>query len=251
MNSRLTSLSLNRAGWGSGHSLDLDVQQIAVARDPNKLPNLLSVRASQRLADILSWPDRSGLALQCLYQVAPVGRDNPVTVMSAEAVKWSGARDVFEIELVKGWRGRPFFWGSRDIDEEEVEAAIHGMAPNSRLQLLGVPAGRDTAGTPRARILQSEDDTAVRFIQHVPEDATILAGVVERLCDTGVLAQSTAETPPPESRSLTRTEFRRTNKAAPPVTRWLGGHGTRAQQAAEQRAGIPWPVAQRWSPELS
>ncbi|MXY23787.1 MAG: hypothetical protein F4Y45_04595 [Acidobacteria bacterium] len=250
MTSRLTSFLLNRAGWGDRHSLELDVQQISVARDPGKLPNLLWLPPTERLDDILSWPDRSGFALQCIYELAPVGADHPSTLMSAEAVRWSGRGDVLEIELVEGWRGWPRFWGNRDIHEEEVEAAIHGMAPDSTLQLLSVPPGRDATGAPRARILESDDDPAVLFVGRLPADATILAGVVARLCETGALAQSTNEIPPLDGR-LTRTRFRRTDKAASRITRWLGGYGPRDQQWVEQRTGVPWPSPQRWSAELS
>ena len=42
------------------------------------------------------------------------------------------------------------------------------------------------------------------------------------------------------------TNFQRTGKSAPPVTRWLGGYGTRSQQAIERRGGAPWPVPDRF-----
>ena len=247
MSTRLIDITLNRAGWGNGQSLDLDVRQTEAARDPALLPNLLRVEANEPLGEFLSWPQRSGCALQCQYALSPIGRDHPRTLMTAEAVKRSGSADLFEIELVKGWPGEPHYWGNRSVHEEEVEAAIHGMAPNSGLQLLSIPAERDTNDTPRARILQSRNDTAVLFIAGGIEEARVLAGVVERLCDTGALVQCTNEDYPLEGSSMAGTEYRRTDNDPPLVTRWLGGHGTRSQQAFEQRIGVPWPVPVRWS----
>ena len=98
--------------------------------------------------------------------------------MTAEAVKRSCSGKTFEIELVKGWPGEPYYWGNRSVHEEEVEAAIHGMAPNGELQLLSVRAERDTSDKPRARILKSKDDTALLFIANQPEEAKIFSGVV-------------------------------------------------------------------------
>ena len=176
MSKRLIDFTLNRAGWGNSHSLDLDVRQIEAARDPETLPNLLRVTANGPLADILSWPERSGCALQCQYELSPVGSNNPETLMTAEAVKRSCSGETFEIELVKGWPGEPHYWGNRSVHEEEVEAAIHGMAPNGELQLLSVPAERDTHDTRRARILESRDDEAVLFIARLLEEAGIPFG---------------------------------------------------------------------------
>ena len=177
MSKELIDVTLNRAGWGDSHSLDLDGRKIEAARDPETLPNLLRVTANEPLATILSWPARSGCALQCQYGLSPVGSDNRrETLMVAEAVKYSCRGETFEIELVDGWRGKPHYWGNRSVHEEEVEAAIHGMAPNGELQLLSVRAERDTYDTPRARILQSKDDTAVLFIAIQPEEAKILSG---------------------------------------------------------------------------
>ena len=67
MSKKLIDFTLNRAGWGDGQSLDLDVGQIETMRDPETLPNLLQVTANGTLADILSWPERSGCALQCQF----------------------------------------------------------------------------------------------------------------------------------------------------------------------------------------
>ena len=141
--------------------------------------------------------------------------------MVAEAVKYSCSGEMFEIELVDGRRGKPHYWGNRSVHEEEVEAAIYGMAPNGELQLLSVRAERDTYDTPRARILQSKDDTAVLFIAIQPEEAKILSGVVERLCDIDVLVQQTGEVYPPDSSSMVGAKYQRTDKKAPLVIRWL------------------------------
>ena len=70
MSKELIDFTLNRAGWGNSHSLDLDVRQIEAARNPETLPNLLRVKANGPLADILSWPERSGCALQCQYALS-------------------------------------------------------------------------------------------------------------------------------------------------------------------------------------
>ena len=245
MSKKPIDFTLNRAGLGNGQSLDLDVGQIETVGDPETLPNLLRVTANGPLADILSWPERSGCALQCQFALSPVGGDNPKTLMTAEAVRYSCRGETFEIELVEGWRGEPHYWGNRQVHEEEVEAAIHGMAPNGELQLLGFPTERDAYDRPRARILKSRDDTAVLFIASTLEEASILSGVVGRLCDTAVLVP-TGEVHPPDSSSLIGAKYRRTDKKAPLVTRWLGGHGTRAQQAIEQRIGAHWHVPERW-----
>ena len=247
MSKELIDVTLNRAGWGDSHSLDLDVRQIKPERDPETLPNLLRVTATEPLADILSWPERSGCALQCQYALRPVGSDKPLeTLMIAEAVKYSCRGETFEIELVDGWRGEPHYWGNRRVHEEEVEAAIHGMAPKGDLQLLSVRAGCDTSDTPRAQILQSKDDTAVLFIAIQPEEAEILSGVVERLRESRVLVH-TGEVHPPDSSSMVGANYQRTDKTAPPITRWLGGPGTRAQQALEPRFGAHPHVPVRWS----
>ena len=245
MSKRLIDFTLHRAGWGKGHSLELEIRQIAAAQDLEVLPNLLQVAADEPLADILSWPERAGCALQCLYSLRPVGGHGPTMIRTAEAVKRCTCGKTFEIELVEGWPGEPHYWGNRSVHEEEVEAAIHGMAPNAELQLLSVPAERATDDTPRARILKSGDDTGVLFIASSLEEARILAGVVERLCDNDVLTQYTGEVYPLDGSSMAGDEYRRTDKKAPPVTRWLGGHGSRSQQAVEQRAGAPWPVPVR------
>ena len=248
MSKELIDFTLNRAGWGDSHSLDLDGRQIEAARDPETLPNLLRVTATEPLAAILSWPARSGCALQCQYALSPVGSENRrETLMVAEAVKSSCKGETFEIELVDGWRGKPHYWGNRSVHEEEVEAAIHGMAPNGALQLLSVRAERDTYDTPRARILQSKDDTAVLFIAIQPEEAKILSGVVERLRDTDVVVQQTGGVYPLDGSSMAGAKYQRTDKKAPLVTRWLGGHGTRAQQALEPRIGAHPHVPERWS----
>ena len=246
MSKELIDFTLYRAGEGNSHSLDLDVRQIQAARDPETLPNLLRVTANEPLAAILSWPERSGGALQCQYGIRPVGGYHPETLMTAEAVKRSCSGETFEIELVKGWPAEPHYWGNRSVHEEEVKAAIYGMAPNGELQLLSVRAERGTYDTPRARILQSKDDTAVLFIAIQPEEAKILSGVVERLCESRVLVQQTGEVYPPDSSSLVDAKYQRTDRKAQLVTRWLGGHGTRAQQALEPRIGAHWHVPERW-----
>ena len=246
MSEKLIDFTLNRAGWGDSQSLDLDVRQIEPVRDPETLPNLLRVTANGSLADILSWPERSGCALQCQYALSPVGGNNRETLMIAEAVKYSCRGETFEIELVDGWRGEPHYWGNRRVHEEEVEAAIHGMAPNGELQLLSVRAERDTYDKPRARILKSKDDTALLFIAIQLEEAEILSGVVERLCESRVLVH-TREVHPPDSSSMVGANYQRTDKKAPLVTRWLGGHGTRAQQVLEQRIGAHRHIPARWS----
>ena len=245
MSKKPIDFTLNRAGWGNGQSLDLDVGQIETVGDPETLPNLLRVTADGPLADILSWPERSGCALQCQFALShsPIGGK---MLMTAEAVKYSSSGDAFEIELVDGWRGEPHFWGNRRVHEEEVEAAIHGMAPNGELQLLSFPTERETYDRPQAGVLESQDDTAVLFIASTLEEASILSGVVGRLCDTGVLV-TTGEAHPPASSSIAGAKYQRTEKKAPLVTRWLGGHGTRAQQAIEQRIGAHWHVPERWS----
>ena len=249
MSRRLLDFTLYRAGWGKGQSLTLDVEQIEVARDPEILPNLLRVRAGGPLPGLVSWPARSGCALQCLYSLSPVGR-GPTTLRTAEAVTRISSAENVEIELVKGWPGEPHYWGNRSAHEEEVEAAIHGMAPDDELELLSVPGERDAHGAARARILKSEDDAAVLFIAHSLDEARVLSGVVDRLCDTGVLARRASEVPSPEGSPAVGANCRRTDKSAPLVTRWLGGHGTRSQQAIERRGGAPWPVPDRW-PEVS
>ena len=152
MSRRLTAFTLSRAGWGDSQSLDLNVRQIETACDPETLPKLLRVKANGPLAAMLSWPGLSGCALQCQYEIGPVDRGGPVRLMSAEAVQRRRSGETLEIELVNGWRGEPSYWGNRPVHEEEVEAAIHGLAPNDDLRLRRIPAGRDTHDAPRARI---------------------------------------------------------------------------------------------------
>ena len=247
MSNRLVDFTLYRAGWGDRQALDLDVRKIEAARDPAMLPNLLRVEAGEPLADMLSWPERSGCALQCHYAVNQVSRNGPRTLMAAEAVKHSDNGKAFEMELVRGWCGEPFYWGNRWVHEEEVEAAIHGMAQNSALRLLSIPAALDTHDAPRARVLESPDDEALLFIARGIDEARVLSGVVARLCDTGALVQCAGEHHPFAGTSLAGAKYQRTGKQAPPVTRWLGGHGTRSQQALEQRSGGRGPAPQRWS----
>ena len=215
------------------------------ARDPEDLPNLLRVRASGPLSAHLSWPSRSGCALQCVYSLSPAGGGSR-TLLSAEAVALSRTAEEIEIEIVKGWPGEPRYWGNRPVHDEEVEAAIHGLGTDDELVLLSDPVERDALGRFRARILQSEDDRAVLFIADSPERAWVLSGVVDRLCETGMLVRLTNDTSAPGHSQLARTSFRRTAKEAPLVTRWLGGYGTRAQQAVERGTGAPWPVPDRW-----
>ena len=247
MSGILVDFTLNRAGWGVGHSLELDVRMIESARDPSTLPNLLRVKTSEPLADMLLWPERSGCALQCQYAVTSSGRNASHTLVAAEAVKRNGNGEMFEIELVEGWLQVPRYWGNRCLHDEEVEAAVYGMASNGELQMLSIPAEHDTYDAPRPRILKSPNDAAVLFIAATTEEARILADVVERLCETGALVQRTSEAYPFAGSSMAGTEYRRTDKRAPPVTRWLGGHGTRSQQALELRAGAPWSIPMRWS----
>ena len=245
MSRRLLDFTMYRAGWGDGQSLDLDVEQIEAACDPETLPNLLRIEASKLLSDFVSWPSRSGCALQCLYSLSPVG-SGPTTLRDAEAVMRSSNTNEVEIELVDGWPGEPYYWGNRWVHEEEVEAAIHGLVPDGELLLLSVQAERDAHGRDRARILKSEDDEAVLFIARSLEEARILAGVADRLCDTGVLVRCTGEVSSVEGTQMAGTSFRRTDRSGPLVTRWLGGHGTRSQQAMERRDGARWPVPARW-----
>ena len=246
MSTTLTDFTLCRAGWGSGHALDLDVSAMQPAHDPETLPNLVRVETTPRLVDILSWPERSGCALQCQYALEPVRGNGPGTLRTAEAVRWKSSGKTIEIELVDGWPGEPYYWGNRPVQEEEIEAAIHGMMPNDDLQLLGVPAERDASDTSRARILKSTADPAVLFIAGSPEEPQLLSGVVQRLCDTGMLVQRTGEVHAPDGSSMACTRYQRSAREAPRVTRWLGGHGTRSQQAAERRTGVAWPTPQRW-----
>ena len=167
-------------------------------------------------------------------------------MFTAEAAKWSGNGETFEIELVKERSFEPRFWGNRAVHEEEVEAALNGMAPKNALQLRCIPPELDARSALRARILKSPDDTAVLFIAHTLDEAEILSGVVERLRDTGALVQRTGEIYPFAGSSMAVTEYERTDKPAPRVTRWLGGHGTRWQQAMELLPGAPWPQPERW-----
>lgn len=127
-----------------------------------------------------------------------------------------------------------------------MEAAIHGLAPGDELTSLSVPAERDARGGSRTRIVKSEDDAAVLFIARSLEEASILSGVVDRLCDTGVLVRCAGEDASPAGSQLVGARCRRTDKRAPRVTRWLGGHGTRSQQAIERRGGTLWPAPDRW-----
>jgi hypothetical protein len=246
MSTALIDFTLSRAGWGSGHALDLDVATIEPVRDPETLPNLLRVEATPRLTDILSWPDRSGCALQCQYALRSVDGNDPDRLMTAEAARRGSPGTTCEIELVEGWPGEPHYWGDRLVQEEEIEAAVHGMAPDGDLQLLHVPEEQDTRNTPRARILKSATDRAVLFIAHSPEESQVLSGVVERLCDTGMVMPLPGKGDTREGSRMACMRYQRTRREAPRVTRWLGGHGTRSQQAAERRARVPWPTPQRW-----
>ena len=245
MSRRLLDFTLYRAGWGKDQSLDLVVQQIEMECDPEILPNLLRIEATGPLPHLVSWPSRSGCALQCLYSLSPMGR-GPATLRSAEAAGRSSDDETVEIELVQGWPGEPHYWGNRAVHEEEVEAAIHGLAPGDELTSLSVPAERDARGGSRTRIVKSEDDAAVLFIARSLEEASILSGVVDRLCDTGVLVRCAGEDASPADSQLVGARCRRTDKRAPRVTRWLGGHGTRSQQAIERRGGTLWPAPDRW-----
>ena len=245
MSGRLLDFTLFRAGWGRGQSLELDVQQIETERDPEILPNLLRVKASGPLSHLVSWPSRSGCALQCLYSLSPMGQ-GPATLRSAEAVGGSSGDETVEIELVQGWPGEPHYWGNRSVHEEEVEAAIHGLMPDDELALLSVAAGRAAHGGARTRIVKCEDDAAVLFIACSLEEASILSGVVDRLCDTGVLVRCASEASSSADSQMVGARCQRTDKGAPRVTRWLGGHGTRSQQAIERRGGALWPPPDRW-----
>ena len=245
MNRGLLDFTMWRAGWGRGQSLALDVGQIEVACNPEVLPNLLRIKASELPPGFLSWPSRSGCALQCLYSLSPIGR-GPTTLRSAEAVKRSSNTEEVELELVSGWPGEPHYWGNRSVHDEEVEAAIHGLVPAGEIVLLSVPGERDPNGKPCARILKSDEDTAVLFIAHSLEEARILSGVADRLCDTDVLVQCASDASSLKGTRMVGTSFRRTDKSAPVVTRWLGGHGTRSQQAMERQDGSPWPIPDRW-----
>ena len=244
MDRKLADLALFRAGWGH-NSLALDDDLTTEPADAlDALPRLIRVRCTPALADFLAWPDRSGCALQCLYQIEPVGRRGPTRLMAAEAVGRATSAGVCELELVDGWRGEPYFWGNRPLREEEIEAAVHGMPTDTDLQLLSVPAAHDDDAR-RARILKSDGDAAVLFIAHAPQEAAILSGAVERLREAGMLIQVAGEEHPVQGSAVTRTRYARTDGQAPTVTSWLGGHGTRAQQVVERRSSR-WPAAQRW-----
>ena len=169
--------------------------------------------------------------------------------MAAEAVRRASSGGTCEIELVDGWRGEPHYWGNRPLQEEEIEAAVHGMLPDTDLQLLSVPTPDDDDAS-RARILKSDGDRAVLFIAHSPQEAIILSGAAERLQEAGMLIQVAGECHPAKGSALARTRYARTDGQAPTVTRWLGGHGTRAQQAVERRSSR-WPAVQRWRDPLS
>ena len=249
MDRKLTDLALYRAGWGD-NSIALDDDLTTEPADVlDSLPRLIRVRRTRGLADFLSWPDRSGRALQCLFQIVPVGRPGSSRLMAAEAVRRASRADTCEIELVDGWRGEPYFWGNRSLHEEEMEAAVHGMPPGTDLQLMSVPAPHDDDAR-RARILKSDGDKAVLFIAHSPQEAAILSGAVERLQEAGMLTQVAGEEHPAQGTALARTRYARTDGQAPTVTRWLGGHGTRAQQAVEGRSSR-WPAVRRWRDPLS
>ena len=249
MDRKLTDLALYRAGWGD-NSIALDnALTTEPADDLDALPRLIRVRCTPAMANFLSWTDRSGCALQCLYQIEPVGRLGPTRLMAAEAVRRASRADTCEIELVDGWRGEPYFWGNRSLHEEEIEAAVHGMPPGTDLHLTVVPAPHDDDAR-RACILKSDGDTAVLFIAHSPQEAAILSGAVERLQEAGMLTQVAGEDHPAQGAALARTRYARTDGQAPTVTRWLGGHGTRAQQAVERRSSR-WPAVQRWRDPLS
>ena len=249
MDRKLTDLALYRAGWGD-NSIALDDDLTTEPADVlDSLPRLIRVRRTRGLSDFLSWPDRSGRALQCLFQIVPVGRPGSSQLMAAEAVRRASRADACEIELVDGWRGEPYFWGNRSLHEEEIEAAVHGMPPGADLQLTVVPAPHDDDAR-RACILKSDGDTAVLFIAHSPQEAAMLSGAVERLQEAGMLTQVAGEEHPVQGPALARTRYARTDGQAPTVTRWLGGHGTRAQQAVERRSSR-WPAVQRWRDPLS
>lgn len=249
MDRKLTDLALYRAGWGD-NAIGLDDDLATEPADAlDALPRLIRVGRTPALAAFLSWPDRSGCALQCLYRIEPVGRRGPTRLMAAEAVRRATGADVCEIELVDGWPGDPHYWGNRPLHEEEIEAAIHGMPPDTDLQLIGVPAPHDDDAR-SARILKSDGDRAVLFIAHSPQEAAVLSSAVERLQKTGMLIPVAGEEQPMQDRAVTRTRYARTDGQAPTITRWLGGHGTRAQQAVERRSSR-WPAAQRWRDPLS
>ena len=244
MDRKLTDLALYRAGWGD-NSIALDDDLTTEPADAlDALPRLIRVRRTRGLAEFLSWPDRSGYALQCLYQIEPVGRLGPARLMAAEAVRRATGADVCEIELVDGWPGDPHYWGNRPLHEEEIEAAVHGMPHDTDLQLIGGPAPHDGDAV-RASILKSDGDRAVLFIAHSPQEAAILSGAVERLREAGMLIQVAGEEHPVQGSAVTRTRYARTDGQAPTVTSWLGGHGTRAQHVVERRSSR-WPAAQRW-----
>ena len=139
MDGKLTDLALYRAGWGDNSIALDDALTTEPADDLNALPRLIRAKCTPAMANFLSWTDRSGCALQCLYQIEPVGRLGPTRLMAAEAVRRASRADSCEIELVDGWRGEPYFWGNRSLHEEEMEAAVHGMPPGTDLQLMSDP----------------------------------------------------------------------------------------------------------------
>ncbi len=154
MDRKLTDLALYRAGWGD-NSITLDDDPTTEpANALDALPRLIRVAWTPELADFLSWPHRSGCALQCLYQIEPVDRRGSTRLMAAEAVRRTTSAGACEIELVDGWPGEPHYWGNRQLHQEEIEAAVHGMRANAELQVLSVPAlDSDNTGRPLERTL--------------------------------------------------------------------------------------------------
>ena len=129
---------------------------------------------SEPLADMLLWPERSGCALQCQYAVTSSGRNASHTLVAAEAVKRNGNGEMFEIELVEGWLQVPRYWGNRCLHDEEVEAAVYGMASNGELQMLSIPADHDSYDAPRPT--ESQVRCAAVVVQcATTEEARILA----------------------------------------------------------------------------
>ena len=64
MDRKLTGVALYRAGWGD-NSIALDDDLTTEPADAlDALPRLIRVAWTPVLADFLSWPDRSGCALQ-------------------------------------------------------------------------------------------------------------------------------------------------------------------------------------------
>ncbi len=252
MDRKLTDLALYRAGWGD-NSIALDDDLTTEPADViDSLPRLIRVRCTRGLADFLSWPDRSGRALQCLFQIEPVGRPGSSRLMAAEAVRRASRADACEIELVDGWRGEPYFWGNRSLHEEEIEAAVHGMPPGADLQLIERhlpqrPLSVGNRDQVSQRPVAASGDT--RPIRHQPTRATRDRAPAVRRAARG--ARCAAARPPPRS-VRPRPGFaghppRDDHRDSRRVDREVPGTGTLAVTCA-RRPPRPAACRPRWQP---